>query len=395
MAKVKTPKTKVHPNRKAPAKEPGKSGGKRKASAPYSPLAAMSPKELRQQAAQTMRAIYKPAFKQLGREQSRMLAISNKRKNDNAYYLNWLDKKSSQLQAHQDASNAALIQAGQDAQADTATAFTDMRDKLVTQGEQTPGVVSNPADATAFDVSGAANQAQELIQTERQRTTDQLGSLEDAHAVAAASNFAFIGAQEAKRTADQWEALSKLGDAKQQLRLSKAADTAKEIARLLDREVQKAQIRGNISSAQAQAALEAQRFGLDVDKFRLDAEKFNFEQTESNRKFGLEKEKHNETVRWHNIEAQLKGAETRQEKQQANQKVTAIIQEGISTIAQNKNLQKRLDKNPEAVRRRLMKVLGSATAANAAVELVTTGKLNPTTRQDLRALGYVVPPKWR
>jgi len=399
--KVSEGKQKVGPGRKAPENEPGGNKPKKKGTKgkvkqdQYNPLEAMSPKELRQQAMKTVRAIYKPAFKQLGREEQRMLSISSKRKNDNAYYLNWLDKKSQQLQAHQDAANAAILKAGADATAETGQAYQDLRADLIETGESTPGVVSNVGDATAFDVSGQASRDQALIESARNQTQGQLGAIEDASQMAAASNFAFIAGQEAKRVGDQWEALSKLGDAKQELRLSRAADAAKEISRLFDREIEKAQIRGQMSAAETQAMLEAKRFGLDVSKLELDREQFDFEQTESNRKFGLEKKKHQETVRWHNIEAQLKKADNKAEQRKANQKVTAIIQEGISTIASNPNLQRRLSKNPNAVKQRLMKILGSATAASAAVELVGQGKLNPTTRQDLRALGYIVPPKWR
>lgn len=379
---------------KGPGDKP-KQGNKQRGNAPVSPLAPMTPKALRRQAKETMRAVYKPAFKQLGREEAHMLSISEKRKADNAYYLNWLDKQSGQLQAHQDAANAALEAAGSAASADVAQNYEGLRDQLVATGESTPGVISDAGNATAFDVSGQANRDQELIGNARQQSLDQIRSGISASDLAQANNFATIAAAEASRVGDQWKALSQIADAKQQVRLARGADTAKEVARLLDREVQKSQIRGQISASQTEAALKAKKFGLDLSKFGLEAEKFNFERTKSNRKFGLENREANETKRYHEATAESKSADTRQEKIKSSHKITAIIQEGISTIASNKNLQKQLEDHPELVKRRLMKILGSATAANAAVELVSTGKLSGTTKESLKQIGYIIPPKWR
>lgn len=389
----------VMPNKKAPTKAPPRPKSTKSSGTPsrknLSPLAPASPQQLRREAMSTMRAIYKPAFKQLGREQSRMLSISEKRKADNQYYLNWLNNQSQQLSAHQDAANSALLAAGQAAGQELEKGYTDLRDHLVATGESTPGVVSNPGDATAFDVSAQAQRDRELVNAQRAQTQAQVSSGQQASDLAGANNFATIAAAEASRVGDQWKALSELGDAKTKLRLSRAADAAKETARLLDREIQKTQIRGQLSASQAQAALEAKRFGLDLKEFGLDASKLNFEQSKFNRKFGLEKREAAETKSYHEAQTALKGAKSREDKMKASHKITAVIQEGISTIASNKNLQKSLEKNPEKVKRRLMQILGSATAASAAVELVTTGKLNPTTRSDLKQIGYIVPPKWR
>lgn len=388
------PKPNVQKANKKGNGPPQKPGGNKPGKV-RSPLAPTSPKALRRQAAATMRAIYKPAFKQLGREESRMLSISEKRKADNAYYLDWLTKQSAQLTAHQDAANAALTAAGDDVASDLETGYSELRDKLVATGASQPGVISNAGEAVAFDVSGQAQRDRELVAAERQRSQDQIAASGDSSAMAQANNFAVMAAAEAKRVSDVWKGLSELGDAKQKLRLSKAADTAKEVARLFDREIQKTQVRGQISSAQAQAALEAKRFGLDLKEFGLDLEKFNFEKTESNRKYGLEKRKIRETEEYHDATTELKRAKTRQEKVEASQKITAIIQEGVSTIAANKRLHKLLENDPQKLKRHLMKILGSATAANAAVELVRTGELNSTTRADLKQLGYIIPPKWR
>lgn len=394
----KPPKVKAAP---APKKASGGSRH-RTSAAPISPLAPMTPAQLRKQAMETIRAIYKPAFKQLGREEKRLMSISEKRKTDNQYYLTWLDGQSKQLQAHTEAANQGLLAAGKEAAADVNQGYEDLRQQLLATGQNTPGVVSNPGEANAFDVSGQAQRDRELVEAARSKTQSQIGSTNADAAMAGANNFALIAASEAQRVGDQWKGLSELGDSKTKLRLSKAADAAKEVSRLLDREIQKAQIRGQIRSAEAQAELEAARFGLDKSKFGLDVKEFNFEQEKSAKKYGLEKRKiHNEerkineTHRYHTAEIELQQAKSHQEKMKASHKITAVIQEGISTIAANPNLKSKLQKNPDAVKRRLMKILGSATAAHAAVELITMGRLTSTTRQDLRQIGYIIPPRWR
>lgn len=380
---------------KPPPRPKSKAPSKPRAKAPTSPLAPMTPAQLRRQAAQTMRAIYKPAFKQLGREQSRMMSISEKRKADNQYYLDWLNTQSKQLTAHQDAANAVLTASGTQASQEVEKGYTDLRDHLLATGESTPGVVSDPGDANAFDVSAQAQRDRELTAASRAQSQAQIASGGDSAALANANNFAVMAAAEASRVGDQWKALSEIGDAKTKLRLSKAADAAKETSRLLDREIQKTQIRGQLAASEAEAALKAKQFGLDLKEFGLDMSKFDFEQSKFNRKFGLENRELKERRQYHQAETALKQAGNKEDKLKASHKITGIIQEGISTIASNKNLQASLEKNPEKVKRRLMQILGSATAANAAVELVTTGALNPTTRADLKQLGYIIPPKWR
>lgn len=398
------PKNQGKPPKKPAQKKgkPPKNGGKKGPSKPYNPLEPTPPKQLRKQAARTMRAIFKPAFKQLGREESRVNALSQKRKSDNAYYLEWLQTQADQLAAHERGSNEALLKAGAEASSDVEEGYSALRDKLLATGEATPGVVSDPGDATAFDVSAEAQRDREMVEAARASTQSQIAASGQSSALAQANNFAVIAASEARRNADQWDALSKIGDAKQQLRLSRAAEAAKEVARLLDREIEKASIRGEQVASSRQSALEAARFGLDKKKFDLDLAEFDFEKGYKKKKLGLEagrlgvsEQNANETERYHKATQRLKQAENRQEKKQASQEITAIIQEGISAISNNKKLQRLLSKDPAKVKRALMKILGSATAANAAVELVSTGKLNSTTRESLKQIGYIVPPKWR
>lgn len=364
-----------------------------------SPLKATPPKVLKKQAQSTMRRVYKPAFKELGREEKRLESLSNKRKADNAYYLDWLNKQSQQLTAHEDAARTELIGAQQQAGREIEDGYNSLRDHLVSTGEQTPGVISDPGDANAFDVSNQAQRDRELVGAERQKTMDQLRSREGMASVMQANNFATVAAAEARRTADRWEGLSKIAGAKDNLRLTRAADTAKEVARLLDREIQKAQIRGEQRASATSAALEAKRFGLDAKKLGLEAEEFDYEKEYDNRNFKLKGAELGEDKRWHDIQAKLKGKKNHQEKAEANHQVTTIIQEGISLIAQKKNWQKLLGTKKGKQKLALIlggpDFLGSPLAAQTAVELVATGKITGSQQKNWKQIGYVPPPKWR
>lgn len=371
-------------------------GGKPKApQAPTNALEPMTPQQLRKQAAHTIHSIYKPSFAQLGREQKRTMSIAEKRKADNAYYLNWLNTQSNQLQAHEDAANTALLQSGQQAQSEVNKGYEDLHKQLLASGESTPGVVSSAGDANAFDVSGAAATAAQQIGSERAASQAQIASAGNTGALAKANDFALIAAQEANDQASKWQALSKLGDARQQLRLSRAADQAKEVARLFDREIEKAKTRADIHGNAINSALAAAKFGLDKSKFQLDVSEFEQQSALEGKKFHLDQRKANETKAYHQATVGLSKAKNHEAKEKESHKITHVIQEGISYIASHKKLSNKLAKNPELIVQRLTKILGSSVAAHAAVELTSTGKLNPTTQSSLTQIGYIVPPKWK
>lgn len=382
------------------AKNQHQNKGKGKGPAkPPNYLAPMTPQQLRKQAAHTIRAIYKPSFAQLGREQKRTVSIAEKRKADNAYYLNWLNSQSQQLQAHDEAANAALVSAGQQAQQEITKGYSDLQKQLVESGQSQPGVVSNAGEANAYDVSGEASRAAQQIGSERAASRAQIATGADSGAMAQANNFALIAAAEANRQADLWKQLSKFGDARQQLRLSRASDQAKEVARLFDREIEKTKTRADIHAGAVNAALAGAKFGLDKSKFNLDVREFETDSALAKKKFRLEKGKAGETKR-HNkaTEANTRAsteASANKQQEKENHKITRAIQEGVGVLGNHPKLAEKVSKDPQGVASRLTKILGSAVAANAAVELFTHGRLSGSTRQHLHALGYTIPKQWR
>ena len=377
----------------------GNQGGRGRG-APTSPLAVLSPQELRRQAMATIRAIYKPGFKQLARDERRLKAIHAKRAADNKYYLNWLTKESEKLGAHAEAADSALLATGQDIQQDLEGAYEGLRDQLEASGQAAPGVVSNAGQATAFDVTAEATRAQRQVASERQRSADLIRGNTEVAGTVRASNFAVMAAAEANRVADMWEGMSKIGDAKTELRLQRGAAAAKEVARLLDREIEKAQIRQQAKTDAAKLALEMGRLKLDRSKFQLDLAEFSFDKRDKNRKFGLDKKDTLSKIadRAADNERQKgeSAADQKEDRIKISREITSYLREGISMVSSNPKLQRWAVKNPDKFRQALTKKLGSALAAQAVYELMYKGgSLTSSTKQDLHSLGYIIPKQWR
>lgn len=226
------------------------------------------PRALREQARSTIAAAYKPAETELDQKAVRIQALDDKRKNDNAHYLDWLNQQSALLKSDAQTADKRVTDAQQQIQLDTATAYHQTHaDAVATAGGQT-GVVSDPNQSKALDFTPEAKQANDRIANERQATQDQIGTSERHAASLAANNFATIAASEAKRASDTWQSLADVGDEKTKLKFQKGADSAKEVARLLDEEITKAQSNREFDVA-------VQKLGLDATKEANDQKNAN------------------------------------------------------------------------------------------------------------------------
>lgn len=374
-------------------------GGKHHAPKPYNPLEPLNPRQLTRQAKHTMRAIYRPGFVQLNREQRRVRAISQKQKLDNRYYLKWLNQQAASLDAHSAAANAHL-EAQQAAIAhDTTQGYMDLHDHLQQQASAQTGRVSDPAQSYAFDNQAANQRQQELVGNARERTSEAIRSAGDSATMANASNFAMQAAAEANRVAETWQQLGKISDARQQLRLQRGAETAKEVARLLDVEVQKAQIRQQGKISAAELGLKASQLKLDQKKLNADIANMQFDNALDQKKFGLDKKDTLSQIarranqnRNDNISAKQ---DARKDAKKINHAVNKTVGEGLGIIQSNPKIRHWAHSNPYKAVRALTKVLGSAIGARAAVDLFATGSLSQQSKQALGQLGYHPPPKWR
>lgn len=222
-------------------------------------MKARTNKSLRAEAETTVRSAYAPAEKEISLNEERTKAIDSKRARDNVYYNDWLTTKKNELNAHTEASNTLLRTNVKNIVDATAQAATAMRSQIATAVTETPGVVSDPNQSTTLnrDVPAAGKANTEQVGAAATATEQQIASQDATQAGYDASNFAFIAAMEAKRQGDTWTRLADLGDEKQKLQLTKAADTAKEVARLLDTERDK-------SNSNEQNRIVAERLGVDA-----------------------------------------------------------------------------------------------------------------------------------
>jgi hypothetical protein len=217
-------------------------------------LAPTPQKQLYKQAMKTINMTYKPELHDLDTQQTRVQAIAEKQRSDNQAYNAWLTTKSSQLDANATAADAALQQRQQEIATTAGDQLANIRGQLVGQAQAREGVTTNPAQAGAFDTEAHGAQGISQVQNERIRTSQMIDSNAKAANTASASNFAFAAANEANRQSRLWKAMADIGDARQKAILNRAADSQKEVARLLDREIQKAQIRSTIKGNKAKLA---------------------------------------------------------------------------------------------------------------------------------------------
>lgn len=364
---------------------------------PPGPLAPVPVNELRRQAQHLMRNIYRPEFRNLHQQERRLQAIAAKRAHDNKFYLNWLQTKSSELQANARAADQQLMKAQQQIHADTASAYGGLRDKLVTQGATHVETVSDPNKAASFDISEEALAALSDVGAERQRSADMIGSKAQTQRLATASNFAMMAAADANRQADLWKGLSKVSSARTKLKLDRAAATAKEVARLLDREIQKAEIKGKLKQGAQSLALQAQAQSLDAQRLDLDYDKAaetarHNQATEDQAAAELQESRRN-----HNLLDQARQADSREERRKAQRAITTAIHNGIQLVARDPSNTK--GKNATQIMHNVTRLLirkkYPPLIARTVSELMVTGEVSKQTNRALRQAGYHVPDNWR
>lgn len=238
---------------------------------------------IRSQAESTIEAVYRPAEAELESRDKRVRALDEKRKNDNSHYLGWLQNQSEKMRADTAVADQALQERQRQIQSDVTNAYGELNKQAVAAVQGQEGVVSDVKEASALDFSEEGKHATEAVANQRATTTAMIGTREKHAAALSANNFALAAANEARRNADTWKALGEVADEKTKLQFTKGADAAKEIARLLDQEITKAQSN--------------REFDVAVSKLKLDALEERNDQRNADRQFGLEKDKFNQAKR--------------------------------------------------------------------------------------------------
>jgi hypothetical protein len=233
----------------------------------------------------TINKAYAPASTALNQQETRTKNIDLKRKNDNAHYLDWLATQSTKLTTDAKAADALMADKERALVQTTADGYSQLHQQAVAQAGAQPGTVSDFSQAHALDFSNQGSRAVGTLAAGAESGLHQTDEHQKHAATLEANNYAISAANDARRQADTWKALSDIGDERHKLKLSQAADTAKEVARLLDQEITKAGSNRDAQLAGAKLKIQsdtlksknaqfAQTFGLAQSKFALDQAKF-------------------------------------------------------------------------------------------------------------------------
>lgn len=233
------------------------------------PLKERTPSSLTKQAYNTVAKAYAPGEQQLDQRSQDIKAISDKRALDNQFYLNWLSARHAQLATHAQAAEQQLIAAAGGIQNQTMQDYGAVQQRLKDTAAQQPGNVSNPEQATAFNLTPEAKRAVDLAGVQANQTLDRVSLNDKAIADGEANNFAFMAAQEAKRVADTWQQLHDVADDRMKLELARGQDAAKEISRLLDNEITKANANRDYAAAASRLGIQQQNADTAVGRLAL------------------------------------------------------------------------------------------------------------------------------
>lgn len=266
-------------------------------------LQAQKPGQLQRQAIQLMRALYKPAFTELSHEGDVAQSVYAKRQSDNQYYLDWLNSQSTALDAHAQAADSTIEQQHQAIQDSAAQAMQELRTRLVSESGNTPGNVSDPNQATAFNILPEAQYAAGLIEGARNNTAAEMSSAAKTRETMSAMNLAAINAAQTKNQGDLATKLSDLDTARKAAVQERAGKTLEELDRLKDQEVTKAQSRVDIRGQEAQLALALKQHRLDKAKLVLDRMVANAQISQAQANAALTAAQQAETHR-HNLQSE-------------------------------------------------------------------------------------------
>lgn len=390
------------------------------------PLRERSSASLRAQALKTVNSAYAPADASLTSRQTAISALDAKRRIDNQYYSDWLTGQQRSADAVSATSDAALLaQAGQLHGAAQA-AGDGQQQQAIGQAAATPGTVSDPAQSTALQglsanttkSVGAADIANAAAISQVARSGAQRATLQ-------ASNYAQAAALEARRQGDTFSSLAKLSDDTTAEKLNKAADTNKEVSRLLDNEVTKAQNNEqtsilsnklNVQQSQFAQSLKIKKGALAVSKKNAATALTKAQHTAmlGDEKFKLDQAKYGDAQakdiyqRQHALgpykpSAPKAGANryTAGERTASRKQITSINNavSTIRTLTQNAGAKA----NTHEIRQILtgQKNVKNPNGGydhdivNAAYDIVALGHLSPQNYKTLKAEGLLIPKQWR
>jgi len=235
-------------------------------------------KSLTEQARKTVADQFKPVEVELDQRETRVKALDAKRASDEDHYRRWLASGHDKLRAQARSADTMLLQHERDTAQQLQAGLAQTQAQAHANAAGNAGVISNTQQSTALDISDVAQRETGKLAAQRQRSRDLVGTGDKQAAVATAAAFAAAAAADGKRQSEIWEELGKVSDARGKLKAEFGSETAKEIARLIDQETDKAS--------------RNREFAAAADKLGLDTEKFTAQQKNEDRKYKTELRKY-------------------------------------------------------------------------------------------------------
>jgi hypothetical protein len=242
-----------------------------------------TPAGIRKTARKTVNTAYKSAFAELDDQETKIKNLREKEQQDLSYYTQWQTTKLAEMDAAARAADTALL-ASQTAERDAMEDYyTQQRANAAAQMAATPGLEN-------IDTSGSTilDNSDEALKAQRDRAAgdaSERGAIASGQAVRAGL---FSGIQQRASASDLESRqrmvadLSDLGIERKKLRLDRAGAMVKEIARLADLEVTKAQ-------SSKEFNLAAEKLGVEAADKAADNRRENAKLKLTQREFRLER----------------------------------------------------------------------------------------------------------
>jgi len=224
---------------------------------------ARTKESLKKQATTTLAGAYAPAEKLLGEREGRINALSAKRKLDNEFYMDWLTKTRSSMQASASASDQALRASAQKIHDDAVAAHQAGIQQAADQLMQQPGNVTNRDELVkSLEISPENVRRLELINNQRTAIEGDAANAGRHRAAQDANVIAQQAAVQAAQASETWKSLTEVADDKLKLQMEKGAGVAEEISRLLNQEIEKAGANRDFDAVSEKLGLQGRELSL-------------------------------------------------------------------------------------------------------------------------------------
>lgn len=227
-------------------------------------LQPLTPDQVTNQATNTITSIYKPVLQSLDAQSTQESAIMAKQQADNQYYQQWLNSKSTSLQAAQDQVDQSTNALEQQLTGNMTQALGAETPALTAAANARPGDVSNnapsftPGQSALGNALGANQQAAGLTETgaaDRSLAQERIAQGQLSSGVGNAASFMEAGAM--KQEGDFQNAMTKIAATKATALGNETSSIEKEIARLQGVQIAVAQNNRNYATA-------AEKLGIAV-----------------------------------------------------------------------------------------------------------------------------------